>query len=346
MLNNDFEKVLKDYDYRLPKSLIAQEPASPRDAARLLVYERKTGKVSFDSFRHIGKYLPKNAVLVFNETKVLPARLVLEKETGGKVRILYVKTIGGYIAVLADREIAPGMSLKLVGKIYFTVVKRDGKLWVLKPSFPVKKLYEILEKYGLTPLPPYIKSNLKEKELREKYQAVFAHWRGSVAAPTASLHFTRRLILQLKQQGISVAFVTLHVNLGTFAPLTETQFSTGALHGEYYEISKKTATLLNLAKHAGHPIVAVGTTVARALESAATGKGELEKLNGETSLFIREGYAFKFVDSLITNFHVPRSSLLMLVAAFAGRKKILELYKTAIKKRFKFFSFGDGMFIK
>lgn len=345
--------MIEKYNYKFPEELIAQKPASPRDSARLLIYNRKSGKIQYDIFANIADYLPKNSVLVFNKTKVLPARLILFKSTGGKVKVIYLETLPAgrqasenLIKVMADRKIAVDSDLKLSSKIHFKVVRQDEKFYFLKPSFPLSKLFGILEKYGVTPIPPYIKNSpLGEKELREKYQTVFASDKGSVAAPTASLHFTKRLMKKMKKSGIGIRFITLHVNLGTFAPLTEENLKSGRLHEEYYEISKKDAEFLNRSKKSGRKIVAVGTTAVRALESASDDSGKLKYISGKTDIFIREGYKFKFVDSTVTNFHVPKSSLLMLVSAFIGRKKLFVIYNNAIKRRFKLFSFGDGMLI-
>ena len=225
------------------------------------------------------------------------------------------------------------------------VVKKSGQFYFFKPSFPLFQVAEILKKYGATPLPPYIKhSPLTEKQKREQYQSVFAKTGLSVAAPTASLHFTKRLIGKLKKQGIGIAFVRLDVGLGTFAPLKEENIKSGKLHKEFYQIDKATAGFLNKAKQQGRPIIAVGTTAVRTLETSANKSG-IKKLSGNTDLFISLGYKFKFVDGLITNFHVPKSSLLMLVAALVGIKNLLVLYQQALNKRFRFFSFGDGMLI-
>ncbi len=346
MSKNSFENLLNSYDYAVPPDLIAQAPASPRDSARLLVYDKKEDKISYDIFLNLARYLPKGAVLVFNETKVIPARFEAMKESGGKVKILYITNDKRLIKVMADRKIPIGTKVFINKKIFFTVEKQEEKYYFLRPLFPLKNLYKILDQYGQAPLPPYIKhSPLGKQELKEKYQSVFARHKGSVAAPTASLHFTERLLNKIKRAGCDIGFITLHVNLGTFAPLEEKNIRERKLHKEYFEIDKKTADFLNQARKEGRPIIAVGTTVSRALESSTiTGKG-LKNLSGETDIFIQEGYKFKFIDGIITNFHVPRSSLLMLVSAFAGRKKLFDLYQKAIKKKFKFFSFGDGMMI-
>ena len=241
----------------------------------------------------------------------------------------------------------PQAELQIAGdkKLHFTVIKKVNQFYYLKPNFPATQIKSILEKYGQTPLPPYIKhSPLSEKQKREQYQTVFAKDGLSVAAPTASLHFTKHLIAGLKKQGIEVEYLTLNVNLGTFAPLREENIKTGKLHSETYEINKHTADKLNFAKKQGRPIIAVGTTVIRTLESAA-GKSGLFKLSGETRLFIQPGYKFKFISGAVTNFHVPKSSLMMLIAALVGKDELLNLYKKAISKKFRFFSFGDGMIV-
>ncbi|KKR09030.1 MAG: S-adenosylmethionine:tRNA ribosyltransferase-isomerase [Parcubacteria group bacterium GW2011_GWA2_39_18] len=338
-------KILDKYDYKFPSDLIAQKPAAPRDSSRLLIYSKKSDALTLDVFLNLDKYLPKGAVLVFNKTKVVPARLVLKKPSGGKVQILYLETRGGLIRVMANQRLEEGMVLKLNSKINFTVGEKAGKYYDLLPSFKIEKLFAVLEKYGKTPIPPYIKNSpLTEKGLREKYQTIFAEERGSVAAPTASLHFTERLFKRLKNKGFGIEFVTLHVNLGTFAPLTEENLKTGRLHKEYFEIDKKTAGALNKAKQQGRPIIAVGTTSIRTLEYVAKNE-KLKASSGITDLFIREGYKFKFIDGMITNFHVPKSSLMMLVAAFIGRKNLLKLYRYVINQKFRFFSFGDGMLV-
>lgn len=336
-----FEEILSEYDYDFAPGMIAQKPASPRDSAKLLTYEKRTGRVNFDIFANIGKYLPKGAVLVMNDTKVFPARLHVKKKTGGRVEVFYLGEKDGNISALTNHFLEVGEKVFLTEKIWFECLGKEDKIYTLRPSFPVADLQKVFQKYGETPIPPYIKNSpLSETELRKKYQTVFAKKTGSVAAPTASLHFTKRLLSKLKKQGIDIEFVTLHVNLGTFAPLTEEVIQTGKLHKEWYEISEKTARAIEKAKKEGRPIIAVGTTAVRTLEQSGGKSG-----SGETQMFIREGYAFKCVDGMITNFHVPKSSLLMLVAAFIGRKKLLELYGEAVKRKLRFFSFGDGMLL-
>jgi S-adenosylmethionine:tRNA ribosyltransferase-isomerase len=350
------EELLQSYNYPFSQELIAQEPASPRDSAKLLVYDRASGSVSYDTFLHLAKHLPAGAVIVFNQTKVVPARLIVRKprtnapvhgeQGGGLARIIYLETCGDCIKAMSDRKLAVGSDISLTNALSFRVERQEEKYYYLKPSFPMQDLFKVLYAHGEAPLPPYIKNSpLSKADMRKKYQAVFAQQEGSVAAPTASLHFTPRLLASLKKSGIETAFVTLHVGLGTFAPLEQRHIDSGKLHQEWYEIDSRTARLLNEAKRAGRPIIAVGTTVTRTLESAADSNGVLEKLSSTTDLFIREGYRFKFVDSMITNFHVPQSSLLMLVGAFAGKDIVLGLYEKAASRGFKFFSFGDGMLI-
>lgn len=343
----NFKKKLGDYDYRLPTELIANKPASPRDKSRLLVYKRKDRKVFWDYFLDMPRYLPEKAVLVFNETRVLPARFIVRKENGGVARILYVgRRRNGFLEFLSDKNIPSGERLSVGRRPLFEVVKKEKGLYLMRPLFPADQLEKIMMKKGITPIPPYIKNTpLSEKELREKYQSVFAKINGSVAAPTASLHFTKRLLAKLEKAGFAAKFIVLHVGLGTFAPLREENLVCHKLHREYYEIDPVAARFLNQAKKEKRPVIAVGTTVARSLESAANRKGVLTNLFGETALFIAEGYKFKFVDGLITNFHTPKSSLLMLVSALISRKTALQLYKKAIKEKFRFFSFGDGMLI-
>ncbi|MBI4225236.1 MAG: tRNA preQ1(34) S-adenosylmethionine ribosyltransferase-isomerase QueA [Candidatus Sungbacteria bacterium] len=346
--NASFEKLLGQYDWQIPGELIAQKPASPRDSARLLVGWKNRPESAEDTFLNLDKYLPFGAVLVFNNTKVIPARLTLQKETGGQVRVLYLDHDKNMIRVLADRPVVPGMKLIIPHHpvFSFVVFQKSGKYVFLKPSFAIAKFPALLKQFGSMPIPPYIKSHtMTESELRKQYQTVFAKRNGSVAAPTASLHFTKRLLAKLARKHFQLCYVTLHVNLGTFSPLVPEQVRHGKLHQEYYEIDHKTARILHQAKKEGRPIIAVGTTVVRTLESAAGKDRQIKRLSGATDLFIREGYRFKFIDGMITNFHVPKSSLLMLVAAFIGKEKLRGLYKKAIAERFKFFSFGDGMLL-
>jgi len=340
------KQALALYDYVLPKERIALTPASPRDSARLVTYDRKTGEKTWTTFRTLPKFLPENAVLVLNETKVIPAQLCLKRSSGGMVEILSIGTKEGNIIAFANRKLWEAEFLTLKGKLGFTVSGTSGKYWLLTPSFPLTTLQKIFERFGNAPLPPYLRHSPLSRALRKRaYQTIIAKNPGSIAAPTASLHFTERLLKSLQREGITIARVTLHVHLGTFSPLTEDQWKNGLLHKEHYEIDARNKRLLENAKKAGRPIIAVGTTVARTLESAANGRGKLHPVKGSTRLFIREGYRFCFVDGLITNFHVPRSSLLMLVGAFMGREELLKLYAESIEKKLRFFSFGDAMLI-
>ena len=347
MSSDSLKNILKAYRYIVAPSLIATHPAKPRDSARLLVWNKKQGSVSVDTFRNLSNYLPPHTVLVFNNTKVLPARLTLKKDTGGLVRILYLSHDAKEIRCLADRPFAIGSTVRVPEEsASFKVNKKDGAVYYLVPSFPTARMRSWLYKKGRVPIPPYIKNTpLSEAQLKQEYQTIFARVAGSVAAPTASLHFTKRLLKQLSHAGIAQKLITLHVGLGTFAPITDAQLLTRTLHEEHFELSPKTLRFLNQAKKQGRPIIAVGTTSVRTLESAANDKGILAASHGDTRLFIREGYEWKFIDGMITNFHVPASSLMMLVAAFIGRKKLLSLYYFAIKKKFRLFSFGDGMLL-
>lgn len=346
MVKSKFEKLLEEYDYSLPEEFIAQAPANPRDSAKLLVYDKKTMQTKIDIFKNLVTYLPKNSVLVFNNTKVIPARLKVKKPTGGLVEILFLEKEDNNIRVLANKKLEEGLTLYLNTDISFTVLEKINNEYILKPSFALQDLFSVLDKYGTTPIPPYIKhTTLSEKKLRTEYQTVFAKDKGSVAAPTASLHFTEQLLKEIKNAGHKIYYVTLHVNLGTFAKLTEKHVNENKLHAEYYEIDKATLEKLNLEKKSQKNIIAVGTTVVRTLESASDKNGTLITSSKTTDLFITDKTKLQFVDSVITNFHVPKSSLLMLIASFIGRKKLFELYKIAQKNNFRFFSFGDGMFV-
>lgn len=342
----NFESVLRQYDYALPPERIAQAPASPRDSSKLLIFDRTTGRTAFSTFRTLADFVPKGAVLVFNRTKVIPARLFFVRVTGGKVAALFLRAEGGTLRVWANRKLHIGETLTLARGLTCTVKGQAEREWILKPNFPLSRLQAILHRHGNMPLPPYIKHTpLSPAEQRKAYQAIFAKTPGSIAAPTASLHFTKRVLASLKKKGIQTADVTLHVHLGTFAPLTEEQWKKGELHPETYEIPKATVAIIKKARKEGRPIIAVGTTVMRTLESATDAKGTIKKPKGVTNIFIREGYNFRLTEGLITNFHVPKSSLLMLVSAFAGRRQMLGLYEEAKAKDFRFFSFGDGMLI-
>jgi S-adenosylmethionine:tRNA ribosyltransferase-isomerase len=282
-----FPELLASYDYTFPPELIAKEPISPRDAARLLIYDRASGSVRFDTFANITDHLPPNAVIVFNRTKVIPAKLSLKKITGGAVSALLLSVQPDTLTVLASGALKQGDKLIWQAGHSFTVLIRRNQEAVLKPSFPMSDLKDLLNRFGETPLPPYMKdSPLPEERRRAEYQTVFAQEEGSVAAPTAGLHFTESLIKKIEQSGRGVATLTLHVHLGTFAPLTEEQWNTKRLHTEYYSIDPETVTLLNEAKASGRPIVAVGTTTVRTLESASDERGVIVRPAGGTDLFL------------------------------------------------------------
>ena len=341
---NDFEALLAQYDYTLTKELIALTPAEPRDSAKLLIFERAKNIVTYSSFANLADFIPKGALMVFNDTKVIPARLSTNKKTGGVVEILCTEideTQNTCIA-LSNKRIAKGEVLS-IGKTEITVLRTEGSYYTLEFD---TNIMETIEHLGITPIPPYLKyTPLTEEKLRERYQSLFAKNKGSIAAPTASLHFTEELFNKLSKKGVNLAHITLHVNLGTFSPLTKSAIYENKLHCENFSISAEAAEKINAAKKARMPIIAVGTTAARTLESAAESDGSIKEQNGKTRLFIRAGYRFKVIDGLITNFHVPRSSLLMLVSALVGRKKLFELYKNAADHDFRFLSFGDGMLI-
>ncbi|OGZ05774.1 MAG: tRNA preQ1(34) S-adenosylmethionine ribosyltransferase-isomerase QueA [Candidatus Lloydbacteria bacterium RIFCSPHIGHO2_02_FULL_54_17] len=349
---------LADYNYHLPKELIANSPASPRDSARLFVYNTATDTIQFDTFKNIGKYLPRPALLVMNDTKVVPARLLLTKETGGKIKILLMmnefRNGDTLIKGIVDRKLILGTTLFFKNGSQLEVVKQGGQFFFFKPSVSGTTLWKLLDEEGRTPIPPYIKNTkLSERALRERYQSVFAQERASVAAPTASLHFTEKLISRLKNDGVDHTEVTLHVGLGTFAPIDAKNIAEKKLFTEYYEVDEKSAGRIVQAKASGVPVIPVGTTALRALESAAvtSDQGVTSVVAGarKTNLFIYPPYDFKVADGLITNFHVPKSSLMLLVDAFLqhkkARRRTLELYDVAIKEKFRFYSFGDGMLI-
>lgn len=353
----DIERELSKYDYAIKPSQIAAIPAHPRDSARLLVSDASGEQ--YDTFLHLDRYLEPGTLLILNDTKVVPARLPCYLATGGKVELLWLSAgkSKGTFEALSPRTLSVGTRLELAGIVLEVLEKRES-IYVIRHACSAIRFHSAMMTLGTTPIPPYLKhTTLAERKLRSEYQTIFAKREGSVAAPTASLHFTKRLFAKLKERGVQVAFVTLHVGLGTFAPLTEEQLKSGKLHEEYFEIPPTTARAILKAKKEGRKIIPVGTTALRTLESAAShlGKSDFPKkgLSGKTDLFIREGYRFAVADGLITNFHVPRSSLLMLVAALVsqlrradGRTNILDLYQSALRHDFRFYSFGDGMLIR
>ena len=334
-----------DFYYELPEELIAQSPAEPRDSSRLLVYDRASDSVEHKIFKDITGYLKKGDVLVVNNTKVLPARLYAHTENGGAVEVLLLKRLEKDIwevLVKPGKKCSVGKKLIISKNLTLTVegITDSGERIV---RFYYDGVFEeILDKAGSMPLPPYIKSKLKDKN---RYQTVYAKRDGSAAAPTAGLHFTPALLQGLKDKGVEIAEVLLHVGLGTFRPVKEDIITDHKMHSEYFEVGADAAETVNRAKREGRRVIAVGTTSVRTLESVADENGFLKPCSGNTEIFIYPPYKFKCVDALVTNFHLPESTLVMLVAALCGREKILELYKTAVNEKYRFFSFGDAMLI-
>jgi len=336
-----------EFDYNLPEAYIAQTPVEPRDSARLLVLDRVTGAISHHHFRDLGQFLHPGDLLVNNDTRVLPARLHAHKLTGGAVEILMLKRVRplNWEVLIGGKNIQLGSKLMIEGRDNLSAIvmeQLDGPRRIVQFSEPITPL---LESLGETPLPPYIHERLEDKE---RYQTVYARYPGSAAAPTAGLHFTPRLLDSLKQQGVRVASVTLHVGLDTFAPVGEDDVEEHKIHTEYCELPRETANAINETRAAGGRIIAVGTTSVRTLETAARASakpGLIQTLTSNTDLFITPGFKYQIVDAMITNFHLPRSTLLMLVSAFAGREHILAAYETAKVEGYRFFSFGDAMLI-
>lgn len=337
----------KDFYFDLPKELIAQTPLKERTASRLLALNKKNGEISHKHFYDIIDYLNEGDCLVMNNTRVIPARLYGVKEgTGGKIEFLLLKRIEGnkWEVILKPGKKAKKGARFSFGEGLLTAEileqKEDGGRIV---EFFYNGIWEeILDKLGEMPLPPYIKEKLGD---RERYQTVYSKIEGSAAAPTAGLHFTDELLEKIRKKGIKTAFVTLHVGLGTFRPVSVDNVENHVMHSEYYEISEETAKIINETKKSGGRIVAVGTTSVRTLETCTSEAGEVLAKSGETKIFIYPGYKFKAVDALITNFHLPESTLLMLVSAFSDKEMMLSAYKTAVDEKYRFFSFGDAMFI-
>ncbi len=335
-----------DFDYDLPEELIAQTPVEPRDSSRLLWYNRERDEVKHKIFRDIEDILKKGDVLVINTTKVYPARMFAHTEHGGKVEILLLKRLN-----LTDWEVMvkPGKKAQ-IGTVL--TISDELKLQVLSRTETGERIVhfifdgvfeDIISRLGEMPLPPYIKEKLKDKN---RYQTVYCKNEGSSAAPTAGLHFTVELLDRLRKKGVEICEVELNVGLGTFRPVKVEDVTKHQMHSEHYRIDEENAEIVNRAKREGRRIVAVGTTSVRTLESACDENGFLHATSADTSIFIYPPYKFKCVDALITNFHLPKSTLIMLVSALMGREKTLELYKIAVEERYRFFSFGDAMFIE
>lgn len=338
----------QDFYYDLPEELIAQDPLKDRSSSRLLVLDKESGAVSHHVFREIGDYLEKGDCLVINDTKVIPARLIGSKiGTNAKIEILLLKRKENNIW---ETLVKPGKKAKVGAKISFgdglligeviDVVEEGNRL----VQFSFEGIFEeILDQLGQMPLPPYITHQLEDKD---RYNTVYAEHSGSAAAPTAGLHFTPELLEEIQKKGVDIARVTLHVGLGTFRPVKADEITDHHMHSEFYQIDEEAAEKINQAKANGHRVICVGTTSCRTIESAADENGHLKAQSGWTDIFIYPGYRFKILDCLITNFHLPESTLIMLVSALAGREHVLAAYEEAVKERYRFFSFGDAMFIK
>lgn len=343
---------LERYDYVLPPELVRKEGVEPRDSARLFVYDTRTDKVRHGIFRDLATYLPERSLMVLNETRVVPARLWLRKETGGKIEVFILANEwdgDGEIPLLVDRKCVPGMRLSFPDGSLLEIVRQEESRFFARLESR-ESLEKLLDTYGETPIPHYLEGEEKgsEQELRKRYQTVFAKTGASVAAPTASLHFADHVFASLDRKGIDIARVTLDVGQGTFAPLSEDAFRTKALHRERIDVSEETARGLDAAKRDGKPIVAVGTTALRTLESVS-GTDGFRACSGSTDIFIFPPHMFRSADILVTNFHLPKTSLMLLVDAFlehkGSKRRILDLYEEAIGERYAFYSFGDSMLI-
>ena len=335
-----------DFYYDLPEELIAQTPLEQRDASRLMTLDRVTGEVAHKHFYDVIDYLNPGDCLVMNDSRVLPARLLGHRPTGGAAEVLLLRDLGNKCwecLCKPGKKMQPGNEVSFGnGELTATVkeVREDGNRVV---EFHYEGIFlEVLERLGKMPLPPYIKEELQDQE---RYQTVYSKVLGSAAAPTAGLHFTPELLEKISAKGVGIGYVTLHVGLGTFRPVKEEEITDHEMHSEYCVISQETADLINRTKANGGRVICVGTTSCRTLESWAAEDGHMEAKGGWTSIYIYPGYKFKVMDGLVTNFHLPESTLIMLVSAFAGREHVLAAYQEAVKERYRFFSFGDAMFI-
>ena len=339
--------LLSDFDYNLPEELIAQTPCQQRDHSRLMVLNRKDKSISHKHFYDLKQYLKKGDTLVFNDTKVIPARLIGHRaKTGGKVEVFLLRRTEGNrweTLVKPGKKAQIGNIIEFSDELSCEVVDHTdfgGRI----VEFKFDGIFEeILDRLGETPLPPYIHEKLADKN---RYQTVYARENGSAAAPTAGLHFTKELLEEIKAMGVNLAFVTLHVGLGTFRPVNVDNIEDHVMHKEFYHIEKEAADIINNTKKNGGRVIAVGTTSIRTLESAAKEDGTIEPIADETGIFIYPGYKFKIVDAIVTNFHLPKSTLIMLIRAFAGREYVLSAYEEAVREKYRFFSFGDAMFIE
>lgn len=338
-----------DFYYDLPKELIAQSPVEPRDSSRLLVLDKNSGNIEHRHFYDIIDYLHEGDCLIANDSRVLPARIYgIKQPTGARVEFLLlhqVKNNRWETLCKPGKKATPGTVFDFgdgILKATVVEVKDDGNR-IVDFEYPQdENIYSALDKIGKMPLPPYITKELEDKE---RYQTVYSHEVGSAAAPTAGLHFTKELMKKIEDKGIKIGYITLHVGLGTFRPVKVEDVTKHKMHSEHYEIPKETAELIEKTKKNGGRVIAVGTTSCRTLESVATEKGKIVPCHGFTDIFIYPGYKFKVLDGLITNFHLPESTLIMLVSAFAGYDNVMNAYKTAVEEKYRFFSFGDAMFI-
>lgn len=338
--------LLSDFDYELPEERIAQTPIEPRNASRLMVLDPVEETIDHRHFYDLKEYLEPGDTLIFNDTRVMPARLIGHRDqTGGRVEVFLLRRIDAThweTLVKPGKKAKPGNVICFSDELKCTVTDHTdfgGRV----VEFSYEGVFEeILDRLGETPLPPYIHEKLEDKE---RYQTVYNREQGSAAAPTAGLHFTKEQMAELQAMGVNLGFVTLHVGLGTFRPVSTDVIEEHKMHKEFYRIPDETAKLILDTKRAGHRVIAVGTTSIRTLESAATAKNEIAGKSGWTEIFIYPGYEFKIVDAIITNFHLPKSTLIMLISAFAGREFVLSAYKKAVELKYRFFSFGDAMFI-
>lgn len=337
----------KDFYFDLPKELIAQDPLEDRASSRLLVLDKDTGAVSHHVFREVADYLRPGDCLVLNDTKVIPARLLGQREgTGAHVEVLLLKRLESDVweaLVRPGKKCRPGTGLIFGDGLLKAQVLETGEEGSRLIRFFYEGIFEeVLDRLGEMPLPPYITHKLEDKN---RYQTVYAKYEGSAAAPTAGLHFTQELLEQIREKGVEIVSVTLHVGLGTFRPVKEENVLDHHMHSEHYQVSLEAAEKINRAREAGGRIICVGTTSCRTLESAADEEGKVRPGSGDTDIFIYPGYRFKVLDALITNFHLPESTLVMLVSALAGREQVLEAYEEAVRERYRFFSFGDAMIV-
>jgi len=337
---------LDDFNFLLPPALIARYPLASRTASRLLCLDAQTNTMRHQQFSDIETLLEPGDLLVFNNTKVIPARLFGKKETGGMVEVLLERLLDErrmLAQVRASKQPKPGDILHFPNRVDLEIIAREGQFYELRYLGNKGSILEVIERIGQIPLPPYMDREPEESD-RERYQTVYAEHKGSVAAPTAGLHFDRMLLNTLEKKQVNTAYLTLHIGAGTFTPVRIDDVKAHQMHAEYFEVSEDVCKKVRKTRAAGHRVIAVGTTSLRALESASQ-SGELQPYQGETNIFIYPGYAFRCVDALITNLHLPRSTLLMLVCAFGGYENVMRAYQRAVEEKYRFFSYGDAMWV-